>query len=361
MSQRDFYEILGVSRTASDDEIKKAYRKLAFDFHPDRNPDNPDAESKFKEAASAYDALRDSERRAHYDRFGSMGSYGSNGGFSTEDIFAQFGDIFGDLFGFSRRGGSSNRAQQGSDLRYNLKISFRQAANGDDIPIIIPRNTTCPDCSGSGAASDAIKETCKQCDGNGQRVHRQGPFQFATPCEACGSKGYRYSKPCAKCKGNGLVQETRELTVNIPAGVYDGARLRLRSEGEAGKNGGPHGDLQIVLHVEDDKIFDRDEQNLIYSTNISFSQAALGARLSIPTLGDNIDFDVPKGTQSGSIFQIRGKGLPFLREKRNGDLLVEIIVLTPTSLNKEQIELLEKFDESIHKKEKKLTSKVKKK
>lgn len=360
MSQRDFYEVLGVSRDATDDEIKKAYRKLAFEYHPDRNPDNSESESKFKEAAEAYDALREPERRAHYDRYGSMGSYGASAGFSTEDIFAQFGDIFGDLFGFSRRGASANHPMQGADLRYNLRISFRQAAKGDDINITVPRDVKCPECSGSGAAPDSVKETCHHCDGQGQRVRRQGPFQFATPCDACGSKGYKHSKHCPKCKGDGYIQEIRELTVNIPAGVYNGARLRLRSEGEAGANGGPYGDLHIVLQVEEDKIFARDGQNLIYSTEISFPQATLGARITIPSLDEDIDLDVPKGTQSGSVFQVRGKGLPYPREKHHGDLLVEIIVRTPSDLNSEQISLLEQFEVATQKKEKKLGSKIKK-
>jgi len=359
MSQRDYYEVLEVSREMSSEEIKKAYRKLAFENHPDRNPGNAEAEARFKEAASAYDVLRDEQKRAHYDRYGHSAN-GGGFGFSNEDIFSQFGDIFGDLFGFGGRRSSGPRATQGDDLRYNLEITFRQAAKGDDIKFTIPRHMTCKECAGTGAAAGSQRETCGTCGGSGQVFRRQGPFQFATTCHTCSGRGYVLPKPCKMCSGNGLVEEARELTVHIPAGVYDGARLRLRSEGEAGKNGGPNGDLYVVLRVGTDKVFDREGQDLIYSMDISFSNAALGIRQSIPTLDDNFDFDIPKGTQCGAVFRIQGKGFPYPGEKRTGDMLVEVIVKTPKDLSAEQIELLENFELLTQKKDSKLSSKLKK-
>ncbi len=361
MSQRDYYEVIGVSRDASQEEIKKAYRKLAFELHPDRNPGDAVAEEKFKEAASAYDVLRDEQKRAHYDRFGHTDGMGGMGGhgFSTEDIFSQFGDIFGDLFGFGRRS-SGPRATQGDDLRYNLEITFRQAAKGDDIRLNIPRHATCDLCTGTGVAEGGQRETCGTCGGSGQVYRRQGPFQFATTCHVCHGRGYVIPKPCPKCKGEGLVEENKELSVHIPAGVNNGARLRLRGEGEAGRNGGPNGDLYVVLHVGTDEVFDRDGQDLIYSMKISFTKAALGYRASIPTLDDDIEFDIPKGTQSATVFRIKEKGLPFPGSGRTGDMLVEVIVQTPKDLTPEQIELLEAFELLSEKKEAKLSSKLKK-
>ncbi len=348
MSKRDYYEILGVSRDASDDEIKHAYRKLALKYHPDHNPNNPEAEQKFKEAAEAYDVLRNPERRANYDRFGTadpgMGGSSFN---SAEDIFAQFGDVFGDLFGFG--GGSRSRGprpQQGDDLRYNMTISFREAAKGTEKAIKIPRHVTCPECNGSGAAKGSSRETCKKCGGSGQVAIRQGFMQFVQPCPTCHGRGFTIPKPCPKCKGEGIVETVRELSVRIPAGVYDGARLRLRGEGEMGVHGGPPGDLYVVLHVEDDDVFERDEQNLVYTATITFPQAALGTRIQIPSLneGETLDLDIPKGTQNGKIFQIRGKGLKYPGEKRTGDLLVRVVVKTPTKLTAEQEKLLREFE-----------------
>ncbi len=362
-TKRDYYEVLGVERTSSFEEIKKAYRKIAFENHPDRNPDNKEAEARFKEAAEAYDVLRDEDKRAHYDRFGhsDFGNAGF-GGFTNEDIFSQFGDIFENLFGFG--GGSarnSNRPTVGDDLRYNLRITFRQAAKGDDVRLTIPRQNICPDCKGTGAAEGSKKETCSQCNGAGQVFVQQGPFRFGSPCPKCKGKGTTISKPCPRCKGEGTVQEKKELTVHVPAGVYNGARLRLRGEGEAGRNGGPSGDLYVVIHVEEDKVFDREGQNLIYSAKVPFTKAALGAKIKVPTLDEDIDFEVPKGTQSGAIYQVKGKGLPFPGEKRTGDLLIEVIVETPTNLTAEQKELLEALDHLFDKHDETLSSKIKKK
>ena len=343
---RDYYEVLGVGRTASGEDIKKAYRKLAMQFHPDRNPDNPEAESKFKEAAEAYDVLRDAEKRAQYDRFGHAG-LGNNAGFaSSEDIFAHFGDVFGDLFGFSmggaRRGGRT-RAQRGSDLRYNLTINFRQAAKGDTITISIPRHKSCPECAGSGAEKGTSKEQCRQCGGVGQIRHSQGFFQISVPCPVCHGTGENISHPCPRCKATGIVEEVRELAVRIPAGVDTGNRLRLREEGEAGIHGGAPGDLYVVIQVEEDKTFEREGQNLIFMQEISMVQAALGSRIEVPTLDEPILVDIPAGTQHGDVFRIKGKGLAYPGRESSGDLLVDLRVKIPTSLTSRQEELLREF------------------
>lgn len=348
MTQRDYYEVLNVDRGASGEDIKKAYRKLAMQYHPDRNPDNSEAEAKFKEAAEAYDILRDPDKRGRYDRFGHAGFTGQGGFQSNEDIFSHFGDIFGDLFGFSMGGaarGRRNRPQQGPDLRYNLNITFRQAALGDNVTIKIPRHATCPDCKGSRAAPGTSPESCRQCQGTGQVRHNQGFFQLSIPCPACRGQGETISSPCPRCKAAGKIQEMRELSVRIPAGVDSGNRLRVRGEGEGGSNGGPNGDLYVVLHVEHDATFSREGQNLLVTCEVSFTQAALGAKVEVSTLESPLTIDIPKGTQHGEIFRISGKGLPFPGRNATGDLLVEIKVLTPTRLNSRQEELLREFEE----------------
>lgn len=361
MSQKDYYEILEVSKTATAEEIKKAYRKIAFEYHPDRNPGNAEAEAKFKDAASAYDVLRDEEKRARYDRFGHEGVNGGGfGGFSNDDIFSQFGDIFGDLFGFGGRRQSGPRPTRGEDLRFSLEVDFRQAHKGDDIKFSIPRNVTCSECDGEGAAKGTSRQTCSTCNGAGQVFRRQGPFQFAAPCHTCAGRGYIIPTPCSKCRGTGLVEESRELTVHIPAGVYDGARLRLRGEGEAGTHGGPHGDLYVLLRVGSDKVFEREDQDLIFTLNLTFPKATLGARITIPTLDGDIEFDVPKGTQSGAVFRLPNKGFPYPGEKRIGDMQVRCVVKTPKDLSPEQKELLELFEAFTEKKEAKISSRLKK-
>lgn len=360
MIQRDYYEVLSVERTASGEEIKKAYRKLAMQYHPDRNPGDAEAEAKFKEAAEAYDILRDEEKRARYDRFGHAGVNGQGGFQSSEDIFSHFGDIFGDLFGFSMGGGARgrrNRPQQGADLRYNLGISFRQAAKGDNIVIKIPRNVTCTECKGTRAAPGTSPESCRTCGGVGQVRHNQGFFQLSVPCPTCHGSGETISSPCPRCKGRGQIHEVRELSVRIPAGVDTGNRLRVRGEGEGGLNGGPNGDLYVVVQVENDDTFTREGQNLLISREVSFVQAALGDKIKVPTLDEDITVDVPKGTQSGEVFRIAGKGLPYPGRQNSGDLLVEIKVWTPTRLNARQEELLREFAEID---EKKTLSKAKK-
>lgn len=350
MAQRDYYDVLGVSRSASAEEIKRAYRKLALENHPDRNPDNPEAEQRFKEAAEAYEVLRDPERRSRYDQFGHAGVNGGDfGGFSSaDDIFAHFGDIFGDIFGFgmgSRRGGGP-RPEAGADLRYDLSVSFEQAARGAEISLSIPRRATCEECSGTGAAPGSQRETCTRCGGTGRIRQSNGFFQFAMPCSACNGEGTIIAKPCPRCKGAGTVQQTQELSVRIPAGVDSGTRLRLRGEGEAGRNGGPAGDLYVFLTVEEDKRFRRQGQDLVVTAEVSFPQAALGAKIEVASLDGPLEVQIPAGTQNGEIFRLQGKGLPWLDRKRTGDLLVEVRVKTPVKLTARQEELLREFEKA---------------
>ncbi len=345
--QRDYYEVLGVSRTASDDEIKRSYRKLALKYHPDHNPDSPEAEQLFKEAAEAYEILRDPERRARYDRYGHSGVNDSFGGFSSaDDIFSHFGDLFGDVFGFNMGGRRSRgpRAEAGADLRYNLTVSFMQAAKGAEITLSVPRSITCDDCNGTGAAKGHSPETCAHCNGQGQVRNAQGFFQFIVACPICRGQGKIIKNPCPRCKGETIVQEVRDLSVRVPAGVDTGTRLRLRNEGEMGKNGGPAGDLYVFITVEEDERFIRQGQDLVVIQKITFPQAALGYKFEVPGLDGPVEVQVPKGTQSETIFRIQGKGLPYLGNKRIGDLLVKIQVLTPTKLSSQQEELLRQFE-----------------
>lgn len=347
--QRDYYDVLGVGREASEDEIKKAYRKLALQYHPDRNPDDPEAEQKFKEAAEAYDILRDSEKRARYDQFGhaGVGNGGPEGFHSAEDIFSHFGDIFGDLFGFGGMGGRGgrNRPTAGADLRYNLSISFREAAKGTETTLEIPREKDCDECGGTGAAPGTSPETCRQCGGQGQVVQSQGFFRVAVTCPVCRGTGQVIASPCAKCRGVGKEPWVQELSVRIPAGVDNGSRLRLRNEGDPGTNGGPAGDLYVVIRVEEDDVFDRQGQDLLFDQEITFVQAALGDKIEVPTLDDPVTLTVPKGTQSGDIYDLRGYGLPHLGSSHHkGDLRVRFTVVTPTGLSKKQEELLREFE-----------------
>ncbi|MBI9111538.1 molecular chaperone DnaJ [Maridesulfovibrio ferrireducens] len=363
MSKRDYYEILQVSKDSPEGEIKRAYRKMAFEYHPDRNPGDDEAESKFKEAAEAYEILRDPEKRSRYDRFGHEGMNGGFNGFkSSDDIFGAFGDIFGDIFGFSQgRGGK--RMQAGSDLRYNLTVSFRDAAKGTEVELNLPITDTCEECNGSGSAPGTSPETCSHCGGRGTVVQNQGFFQISVPCPSCNGRGQVITDPCSACRGAGYVRKDKSLNVRIPAGVDNGSRLRLRGEGEAGMNGGPHGDLYVVITVQPDKVFRRQGQDLVLTTEISFVQAALGYKMSVQTLDEPIDMDIPKGTQSGEVFQLRGLGLPYLGSSHKGDLLVEVKVVTPINLSRKQEELLEQFaaleEDKPMKKVKKLFKKAK--
>ena len=347
MSKKDYYEILGVGRDASDEEIKKAYRKIAFQYHPDRNPDDPDAEYRFKEAAEAYEVLRDADKRARYDQFGHDGVNG-NGGFQNfqdaEDIFSAFSDIFGDLFGFSSGGSRRGpRPTAGADLRYNLEVSFHDAAKGTEVDLQIPKRVPCSECDGSGSEPGHTPETCQHCGGRGQVQQTQGFFRIATPCPVCRGEGQVITHPCPKCKGRGAVKETRNIKVRIPAGVDNGSRLRLRGEGEPGEHGGPAGDLFVVIYVQEDEMFQRQGQDLLLNAEISFVQAALGDRIEVPTLDEPVQMDIPKGTQSGESFRMKGLGLPHPGSSKVGDLHVTIQVKTPTKLTKRQEELLEEF------------------
>jgi molecular chaperone DnaJ len=299
--------------------------------------------------AEAYDVLRDQERRARYDRFGHAGvqqGAGMGGFNSAEDIFVHFSDIFGDLFGFAGgRGGP--RPTPGADLRYNLQISFKQAATGAEIPLKLPRRVTCDECGGSGAAAGSKPETCRQCGGSGQMRRSQGFFQIAVSCPVCRGEGKIITTPCPKCRGEGVLPQMRELTVRVPAGVDSGTRLRLRGEGENGMYGGPPGDLYVVITVEEDRTFRRHGQDLIHTCKITFPQAALGLRLEVPSLDGPVTLSIPKGTQSGTVLRLKGKGMPYLGQSRSGDLLVEVIVQTPTRLSARQEELIRELDQLL--------------
>ena len=332
---------------------------MAFKYHPDRNQDDPDAEAKFKEAAEAYEVLGDAEKRQTYDRFGhaGMNGQGFSGFSSSEDIFGAFSDIFGEVFGFSSGGrGGASRPRPGADLRYNLDISFREAAKAAEVDITIPVEQACTECEGSGAAPGSSPQTCPQCGGSGTMQQAQGFFRISVTCPHCRGAGQIISDPCDECLGRGRGIRDKDLKVRIPAGVDNNSRLRLRGEGEAGINGGPPGDLYVVIHVAPDDVFQRQGQNLIIGREISFVEAALGHRLSVPTLDEPVNLDVPKGTQSGEVFRLRGLGLPHLGSTHKGDLLVEVTVKTPTHLNRKQEELLKEFAE-IEKS--KLTTKAK--
>lgn len=346
MSERDYYEVLNVSRTASEQEIKQAYRKLAMQYHPDRNPGDEEAEARFKEAAEAYEVLRDPDKRARYDRFGHAGVQGAGAGAgfgSSEDIFAHFSDIFGDFFGFSSASHAS-RPEPGLDLRYDLDITFEQAAHGSEVTLKLPKHVACPDCKGTGAANGAKPETCVNCNGTGQIRHSQGFFQIAMQCQACHGTGKVIKKPCARCRGDGLIEDRKEISVRIPAGVDNGTRLRIRHEGEPGINGGPPGDLFVVLSVEPDPRWQRKGADLIYQQQITFPQAALGHKVEIPGINGPLNLDIPKGIQSGAFLRIKGEGMNYPGKSQRGDMLVEIKVLTPTSLSARQEELLREFE-----------------
>ena len=342
-AKRDYYEILGIGRNASEEEIKKAYRKLALKYHPDRNPGN-DSNEKFREASEAYQVLSDAERRAQYDRFGHAAfEQGGMGGFDFsaagfEDIFS---DIFGDFFGTGRRG--RTRARRGEDLRYDLDIAFEEAVFGVEKTIAIPRMAACAACGGKGTKGGAPRETCGACRGAGQLRYQQGLFSIAKTCGHCQGQGTIISDPCRTCSGAGLMRKKQMLNVRIPAGVDDGSRLKLRSEGEGGQNGGPAGDLYVVLHVADHPLFTRQGRDIVCDVPISFAQASLGAEIDVPTLQGKLKMKVPAGTQSGTILKLKGKGAPDLRGYGHGDQLVRVVVETPKKLTAKQRELLEEF------------------
>jgi molecular chaperone DnaJ len=348
--KRDFYEVLGVSRGATADEIKKAYRRLAMQWHPDRNPDQTHAaEEKFKEAAEAYSILSDPQKRAAYDRYGHAG-VGTPAGFGGFDpsTFSEFSDILGDFFGFGDVFGGGGqrrrtRAQRGSDLRYDLKMTFEEAAFGTKTRIKIPRTESCPTCSGSGAKSGTQPTTCGSCGGRGAVRHQQGFLTISATCPTCSGTGQVISDPCKNCRGSGRVHVEKTLSVTIPAGVDSESRLRISGEGEAGSRGGPPGDLYVFIHVEEHPFFQRDGADLYCRMPISFSQAALGAQIEVPSLEGKETLNIPEGTQTGARFRIKGKGIPRLEGHGRGDLHVVVAVATPTRINKEQRRLFEEL------------------
>jgi molecular chaperone DnaJ len=344
-SKRDYYEVLGVERGAGGEEIKKAYRKLALKFHPDRNPGDKTAEEKFKEAAEAYEVLRDSQKRNIYDQYGHQGLEGSGfsgfGGF--DDIFSSFGDIFEEFFGFGMGRGQSGRGRKGADLRYDLTLSFMEAAFGTETEIDVRKSERCDACKGSGCKPGFQPEGCSQCNGTGQVTRSQGFFTVRTTCPSCRGAGQVITHPCKACKGHGQVQTQKKVSVKIPAGVDNGSRLRLTGEGETGFQGGLPGDLYVFIGVENHEFFKRDDTHIYCEIPISFIQAALGDTITVPTLDGEKPLEIPKGTQPGDFFRFQGEGIPSLRTSRRGDLVVRVNIKTPTSLNKKQEKLLKEF------------------
>jgi molecular chaperone DnaJ len=351
MEKRDYYEVLGVSRTATDQELKSAYRRLAVKYHPDKNPNDASAEGMFKEAAEAYSVLSDPEQRKRYDRFGHAGVSSSAGaGAWGAPGFGGIEDILGDLFGFGDvfgggRGGRRSSAQRGADLRYDLEITLEEAANGMTAQLRIPRLETCDTCKGSGAAEGSQPESCSTCSGSGQVRYQQGFFSVARTCHVCRGTGRVIKNPCADCKGSGRVEREKQMEVKIPAGVETGSRLRVSGEGESGTQGGAPGDLYVVIHVSEHEQFERQGSNLYEAIPITFAQAALGADIMVKTLDGEEKLKIPMGTQTGTVFRLRGKGMPVLGGRGRGDLFVSATVITPTTLTREQRRLLEQLAE----------------
>ncbi|MCA0042095.1 molecular chaperone DnaJ [Celeribacter litoreus] len=358
MAKRDYYEVLGVSKGADAGELKKAYRKKAMEFHPDRNKDNPEAEAKFKEVNEAYDALKDPDKKAAYDRFGHAafeqggmggrpgGGFGGQGQGDFASAFSDvFDDLFGDFMGGQRGGGGRSRAQRGSDLRYDLRVTLEEAFTGVQKTINVPTSVACGSCSGTGAANGAEPQTCPSCSGMGKVRAQQGFFTVERTCPACGGLGQTIKDPCPDCRGAGRVEKDRSLSVNIPAGVETGTRIRLAGEGEAGLRGGPTGDLYIFIDVRPHQIFERDGVHLHCSVPVSMTSAALGGDIEVPTIdGGRSRVKIPAGSQSGRQMRLRGKGMPALRGGGQGDMFIELSVETPVNLTAKQKELLEEFE-----------------
>jgi molecular chaperone DnaJ len=357
VSKRDYYEVLAVTRTATDVEIKSAYRKLAMQHHPDRNPGDKIAEERFKEAAEAYAVLCDAEKRSLYDRFGHQGVRSAAGGGPGFDpsVFNEFGDFadilgnmfgFGDLFGNARRRGGP---QRGADLRYDLEISFEESAKGIETSIQIPRQETCETCSGSGAAKGSSPTTCPQCRGQGQVRFQQGFFTVARTCPQCQGAGKIITKPCTSCRGAGRISRERKLAVKIPAGIATGQQLRLQNEGESGAAGGPSGHLYVVIHVQEHEFFRRDGNNLFCEVPVNFTTVALGGEIQVPTLDGSDNVKIAEGTETGTTLRLRGKGMPDVNGRGRGDLFATIQVQTPKKLTKEQRQLLEQLSKALPK------------
>ena len=347
-TKRDYYEVLGVNKDASAEEIKKSYRKLAMKHHPDRNPDNPKAEENFKEAKEAYEMLSDDQKRAAYDQSGHAGvEQGAGaGGFGGAGFGDAFGDIFGDIFGGGRSGGQGNKVFRGADLRYNMEVSLEDAAKGTETKIRIPVQSTCETCHGSGARPGTQPVSCSTCGGHGQVRMQQGFFSVQQTCPKCHGSGKMVKDPCPTCHGAGRTKQNKTLSVKIPAGVDEGDRIRLSGEGEAGVNGGPTGDLYVVIHLKEHPMFQREGGNLHCEMPISFSTAALGGEIEVPTLDGSAKMKVPAETQTGAVFRLRGKGIKPLRQSEYGDLMVHVVVETPVKLTTRQKEILREFDES---------------
>jgi molecular chaperone DnaJ len=345
--KRDYYDVLGVNKDASDSEMKASYRKLALKYHPDRNPDDKNAEDRFKEAAEAYEVLRDPQKRQIYDQFGHQGLEGQGfsgfGGF--EDIFSSFGDIFEDFFGFGSRArrGSGSHARRGSDLRYDMTLEFMDAAFGVETAIDLEKAENCPNCHGSGAEPGTHPQPCPQCGGAGQVGRSQGFFTIRTTCPQCRGNGQVITTPCHQCQGQGRIIVKKTVSVKIPAGVDSGSRLRLSGEGEAGAQGGPPGDLYVFINVKEHDFFHREGNDVICQVPISFIQAALGDKIQVPTLTNEKELTIPKGTQYGEVFRFRGEGIASLRTGQPGDQMIQVSIKTPTSITKKQEALLKEF------------------
>ncbi|MFL2980505.1 MAG: molecular chaperone DnaJ [Methylophilaceae bacterium] len=344
--KKDYYETLGLNKQASDAEIKKAYKKLAMKHHPDRNSGDPESTATFKEVKKAYDVLSDSEKRTMYDQFGHAGvdqNMGGGPGGPGAGNFADFGDIFGDIFGGGRSSSRSN-VSRGADLRYNMEISLEQAAKGTDTQIKIPVMVTCKSCDGSGAKKGSQPVECTTCNGTGQVRMQQGFFSIQQECPDCNGVGKIIKDPCTDCHGSGRVKETKTLSVKIPVGVDDGDRIRLSGEGEAGINGGPTGDLYVVINLKEHQIFERDGANLHCEMPISFSTAALGGELEVPTLDGSAKIKIPAGTQTGATFSLKGKGIKPVRESQVGNLHCHVVIETPVKLTERQKKILEELE-----------------
>ncbi len=353
MAKRDYYQVLDVPKTASEADIKKAYRRLAMKFHPDRNPDDHEAEEKFKEAKEAYETLTDAQKRAAYDQFGHAGvdgmRGGGGGGFDPRDAFGDiFGDVFGDIFGGGRRGGRS-QVFRGADLRYELELDLEQAVFGDTASVEFTTLAECDECAGNGAAKGSKPTTCETCHGAGQVRMQQGFFTVQQSCPRCHGRGQVVNDPCGKCRGQGRMRKQKTLSVKVPAGVDTGDRIRLSGEGEAGRNGGPTGDLYVEVRVREHAIFERDGAHLSCEVPVSFARAALGGSIEVPTLDGTATIKVPPETQSGRVFRLREKGIRPVRGGTTGDLFCRVVVETPVHLTREQKDLLQKFEASLQK------------
>jgi len=349
MSKRDYYKVLDVARTATEVEIKKSYRRLAMKYHPDRNPNDHEAEDKFKECKEAYEVLTDAQKRAIYDQHGHEGlaARGGGGGFSAADAFSDiFGDVFGDIFGGGRRGG--RQVFRGADLRYDLELDLEQAVFGHESEVEFTTLGECEPCKGSGAEPDSKTVPCETCHGSGQVRMQQGIFAVQQTCPRCKGRGQVITQPCDKCLGQGRIRKKKNLAVKVPAGVDNGDRIRLAGEGEAGRNGGPPGDLYVEIRVREHAIFERDGSHLSCEVPVSFATATLGGTVEVPTLGGNVDLKVPAETQSGRVFRLREKGVKPVRGGPTGDLFCRVVLETPVNLTDEQKTLLRKLDESMH-------------